>query len=80
MYGLSIADQFIRTGQYRCILLVGAEIQSTWIDYNPEGRTVGVLFRDRAGAVVVEAMPEAVGVVYFLRTYTVRALMRWSYA
>ena len=61
VYGLSIADQFIRTGQYRCILLVGAEIQSTWLDYNPEGRTVGVLFGDGGGAVVVEAMPEAVG-------------------
>ncbi len=61
VYGLSIADQFIRTGKYRCILLVGAEIQSTWIDYNPEGRTVGVLFGDGAGAAVIEAVPEEVG-------------------
>ncbi len=58
IYGLSIADQFIRTGMYRCILLVGSEIQSTWLDYNPEGRTVGVLFGDGAGAIVLEAMPE----------------------
>lgn len=55
IYGLSIADQYIRTGMYRTILLVGAEVQSTWIDYNPEGRTVGVLFGDGAGAVVIEA-------------------------
>ncbi len=61
VYGLSIADQFIRTGMYRRILLVGAEIQSTWIDYSPEGRTVGVLFGDGAGAVVIEAMPEEGG-------------------
>ncbi len=61
LYGLSIADQFIRTGMYRRILLVGAEIQSTWIDYSPEGRTVGVLFGDGAGAVVIEAQPESVG-------------------
>ncbi|MCS7296872.1 MAG: beta-ketoacyl-ACP synthase III [Bacteroidia bacterium] len=60
VYGLSIADQFIRTGMYRTILLVGAEVQSTWIDYAPEGRTVGVLFGDGAGAVVIEAT-EALG-------------------
>lgn len=55
IYGLSVADQFVRTGRYRAILLVGAEIQSTWIDYSPEGRTVGVLFGDGAGAAVIEA-------------------------
>lgn len=55
IYGLSVADQYIRTGTYRTILLVGAEVQSTWIDYSPEGRTVGVLFGDGAGAVVIEA-------------------------
>lgn len=55
IYGLSVADQFIRAGTYRTILLVGAEIQSTWIDYSPEGRTVGVLFGDGAGAAVIEA-------------------------
>lgn len=55
VYGLSIAQQYIETGRYRTVLLVGAEIQSTWIDYSPEGRTVGVLFGDGAGAVVIEA-------------------------
>ncbi|MCX7606252.1 MAG: ketoacyl-ACP synthase III [Bacteroidia bacterium] len=59
VYGLAVADQFIRTGMYRTILLVGAEIQSTWIDYSPEGRTVGVLFGDGAGAVVIEAAENA---------------------
>ncbi|MCX7651410.1 MAG: ketoacyl-ACP synthase III [Bacteroidia bacterium] len=59
IYGLSIADQFIRSGMYKRILLVGAEIQSTWIDYTPEGRTVGVLFGDGAGAVVVEASQDS---------------------
>lgn len=59
VYGLSIADQYIRTGMYKTILLVGAEIQSTWIDYNPEGRTVGVLFGDGAGAAVIEATDES---------------------
>lgn len=58
VYGLSIAQQYIETGQYRTVLLVGAEIQSTWIDYSPEGRTVGVLFGDGAGAVLVEATEE----------------------
>ncbi|MCX8113107.1 MAG: ketoacyl-ACP synthase III [Bacteroidia bacterium] len=59
VYGLSIASQFIQTGMYKCILLVGAEIQSTWIDYNPEGRTVGVLFGDGAGAALIEATEDS---------------------
>jgi len=58
VYGLSIAQQYIETGRCRTILLVGAEIQSTWIDYSPEGRTVGVLFGDGAGAVVIQASEE----------------------
>jgi len=58
VYGLSIAQQYIETGRCHTILLVGAEIQSTWIDYSPEGRTVGVLFGDGAGAVVIEATEE----------------------
>ena len=55
VYALSIADQFIRTSMYKTILVVGAEIQSTWIDKSTEGRGVAVIFGDGAGAAVVQA-------------------------
>ncbi|MCP4911934.1 MAG: ketoacyl-ACP synthase III [Oligoflexia bacterium] len=53
IYGLSIADKFIRTGDHKNILLVGAEIHSKGLDKTPEGRDVSVLFGDGAGAVVI---------------------------
>jgi 3-oxoacyl-[acyl-carrier-protein] synthase-3 len=54
LYGLSVADSWIRTGQYRRVLLVGAEVQSVALEYDrPEGRSVGVLFGDGAGAVIL---------------------------
>lgn len=59
VYALSIADQFIRTGMYKTILVVGAEIQSTWIDKSTKGRGVAVIFGDGAGAAVVQATEDA---------------------
>jgi 3-oxoacyl-[acyl-carrier-protein] synthase-3 len=53
VYGLSIAQQFIATGMYRRILLVGAENHSCALDFSDEGRDVTVLFGDGAGAVVL---------------------------
>jgi len=53
IYGLSVADAWIRSGQYRRVLLVGAEVHSTGLDYSPAGRDVGVLFGDGAGAVIL---------------------------
>lgn len=55
VYALSIADQFIRTGMYKTILVVGSEIQSTFLNKNNEGRGVAVIFGDGAGAAVVQA-------------------------
>ncbi|AQG82267.1 3-oxoacyl-ACP synthase III family protein [Spirosoma montaniterrae] len=55
VYALSIADQFIKTGMYKRILVVGSEIQSTWINKSTAGRGVAVIFGDGAGAAVVEA-------------------------
>lgn len=55
LYGLSIAEQFIRTGTYKKILLVGAEVHSKGVDKTTRGRDVAVLFGDGAGAVVVGA-------------------------
>lgn len=55
IYALSIADQFIKSGMYRTALVVGSEIQSTWINKSTAGRNVAVIFGDGAGAVVVQA-------------------------
>jgi 3-oxoacyl-[acyl-carrier-protein] synthase III len=53
VYGLSIADQFIRTGTYKNILLVGSEVHSTGLEKSTRGRDVTVLFGDGAGAAIV---------------------------
>ena len=53
IYGLSVADQFIKTGMYKNILLVGSETQSRGIKKSNEGRDVSVLFGDGAGAAVI---------------------------
>lgn len=55
IYGMSIADQFIRTGMYKKILLIGAEVHSKGLDKSTRGRDVSVLFGDGAGAVVLGA-------------------------
>jgi 3-oxoacyl-[acyl-carrier-protein] synthase-3 len=53
LYGMSIADAFIKSGQYKTILLVGAEVHSKGMDKTTKGRDVAVLFGDGAGAVVI---------------------------
>jgi 3-oxoacyl-[acyl-carrier-protein] synthase-3 len=53
LYGLSLAHQFVRTGRFDRVLLVGAERHSTGIDLSTRGREVAVIFGDAAGAVVV---------------------------
>ena len=55
IYGLSVADQFIKTGMYKTILVVGAEIQSSAMDLSDRGRAVSVIFGDGAGAVILQA-------------------------
>lgn len=54
IYGLSVADQFIKTGMYKNILLVGAEMHSFGLDFSTRGRNVTVIFGDGAGAVVLQ--------------------------
>lgn len=54
VYGLSIADQFIKSGMYKNILLVGSEMHSMGLDFTDEGRAVTVIFGDGAGAVVIQ--------------------------
>ena len=53
IYGLSIADGWIRTGQFKRILLVGTEVHSTGMDFGPAGRDIAVLFGDGAGVAIL---------------------------
>lgn len=61
IYGLSVADQFIKTGMYKTILVVGAEIQSSAVDKSTEGRSSAVIFADGAGAAILRACDPAEG-------------------
>ncbi|HYF32314.1 MAG TPA: beta-ketoacyl-ACP synthase III [Chitinophagaceae bacterium] len=54
IYGLSVADQFIKTGTYKNILLIGSEVHSYGLDFSTRGRNVSVIFGDGAGAVVLQ--------------------------
>ena len=54
VYGLSIAQQYIKAGTYKNILLVGAENHSMGLDFSTRGRNVSVIFGDGAGAVVLQ--------------------------
>jgi 3-oxoacyl-[acyl-carrier-protein] synthase III len=58
VYGLSLADQFIRGGMYRKVLVIGAELLSSAFDYTDAGRDMAVLFADGGGAAVLEAREE----------------------
>lgn len=58
IYALSVADQFIKTGMYKNILVVGSEKHSFALDYSTRGRAVSVIFGDGAGAVVLQPSSE----------------------
>lgn len=65
IYSLAVADAFVRTGAYRNILVVGAEVHSSALNFTDEGRDVAVLFGDGAGAVVVSpSEDENRGILY----------------
>ena len=54
IYALSVADQFIKTGMYKNILLIAAETHSYGLDFSTRGRNVSVIFGDGAGAVLLQ--------------------------
>lgn len=58
VYALSIADQFIKTGMYKNILVIGSEKHSFGLDFTTRGRNVSVIFGDGAGAVVLQPTQE----------------------
>ena len=65
VYALSVADAWIRTGQYRRVLVVGAEVQSTGMDVSTEGRNTAVIFADGAGAAVLGRDEDGRGILAF---------------
>jgi len=63
IYGLSVADQYIRSGTFEHMLVVGAEVQSNAMDLSDAGRDTAVIFGDGAGAVVLSANENGRGVL-----------------
>ncbi|MEA1986733.1 MAG: beta-ketoacyl-ACP synthase III [Candidatus Marinimicrobia bacterium] len=63
IYGLDMADLYIKSGRYKKILLVGAEVISTGLDLTDRGRDLAVLFGDGAGAFVLENSQDGADIV-----------------
>ena len=64
VYALSVADQFIKTGMYKNILVIGSEKHSFGLDFTTRGRNISVIFGDGAGAVVLQpATSEGQGIL-----------------
>ncbi len=55
IYALSTADQYIKSGMYKNILIVGSELHSGGLEKSTRGRNVSVIFGDGAGAVILQA-------------------------
>ncbi|MDC6406681.1 MULTISPECIES: 3-oxoacyl-ACP synthase III family protein [Maribacter] len=53
VYAISVADQYIKTGMYKNILVIGSELHSHGLDMTTRGRAVSVIFGDGAGAAVL---------------------------
>ena len=63
VYALSVADQFIKTGMYKNILVVASEVQSLGLDMTNRGRSVSVIFGDGAGAAVLSRSNDDSGIL-----------------
>jgi 3-oxoacyl-[acyl-carrier-protein] synthase-3 len=59
VYAVSVADQFIKTGMYKNILVIGSEKHSFGLDFSTRGRNISVIFGDGAGAVVLQPVDKA---------------------
>lgn len=53
VYATSIADQYIKTGMYKNVLVIGSELQSKGLDMTTRGRGISVIFGDGAGAAII---------------------------
>jgi len=63
IYGLSMADQYIKAGTFKNILLVCSEVQSTMMDISDKGRNTSVIFGDGAGAVIISSTTKGKGIL-----------------
>tara|TARA_Y100001970_G_C14240877_1_gene864829 strand:- start:1139 stop:2137 length:999 start_codon:yes stop_codon:yes gene_type:complete len=63
IYGLSVADQYIKSGAFKNILLVCSEVQSTTMDMSDRGRNVAVIFGDGAAAAIISRTENDYGVL-----------------
>jgi len=63
VYALTVADQFIKTGMYKNVLVIGSELQSTGMDKSTRGRGISVIFGDGAGAVVLTRSDDESGIL-----------------
>ena len=63
VYAVAMGDALVRAGEQRCILTVGAEVQSTGLDLSTRGRDMAVLFGDGAGAAILEPSPDERGIL-----------------
>ena len=62
-YALTVADNFIKSGSYKNVLVVGAEVQTTQLDYDDQGRGTAVLFGDGAAACLVSNTKKQKGIL-----------------
>lgn len=63
LFGLTVADRFLRSGRYRRILLAAGEVHSTALDFSPEGIEVAPYFGDGAAAAVLSSSETGNGLV-----------------
>jgi len=63
IYALSVADQYIKTGMYKTILVVGSEVHSAGLDMTTRGRAVSVIFGDGAGAAILTRSEDETGIL-----------------
>lgn len=63
VYGISVADQFIKTGMYKNVLVIGSENHSGGLDMTTRGRHVSVIFGDGAGAAILTRSDDESGIL-----------------
>jgi 3-oxoacyl-[acyl-carrier-protein] synthase-3 len=63
VYGISVADQFIKTGMYKNVLVIGSENHSGGLDMTDRGRHVSVIFGDGAGAAILSRSDDTSGIL-----------------
>ncbi len=63
VYALSVANQYIKAETYKNILVIGAEVQTTQLDYDDQGRGTAIIFGDGAAACLVKGTTENKGIL-----------------